>query len=784
MQMEWNVLTKLRPRNNRLFYKILLYFLSLLVPIIVIGMLVYGKVDHLIKKETSVQLADNLHASAETINTSLRMVQAVNNALLFSDTFQQNLRPNRLMSDSDRANTPSIVKAIATNRSIISPVIDNIFVYIDDEKVYSGDGVIQFDTFFDTFSSFADRPKPYWLEKLKTESLFEIMRPDETVNGFNHTMHQVIPSATTQYVNGRPATLVTTLSIPALTAMLENNSIYSATSYLVTDTRGGPLLQSKSMNGDAAERVRQAFAAPNAPQAHVIDVRGIPSLAVHISSDEFGWDYYSLTPVSTLNGEPSNILNLIIWICLSLIVIGIVFSFIFSINLYNPIRNIRNILQKTDPLGSPDSESDGQGELQRIGNRVHQLVNDKLNTNRTVQMVTNELLEQFFRKLLSGNEWEKPDTIIEALRNIGFREGEYVICCFMFHFKDTFYREIGEPDRMLILEKLRNVLWGIMQQHVNCYLMEYERSFYAGIVNLHRAEERVELDQALEKVKKTFEYDAIYCQLTVGVGNIVMTLGEIDTSFQDAVTAIDQRPRHANLLVMNASEMEIERTYFYSFLEENKVINGLKSGDEDLLREEVEQIIRINRNRGVSNHYLGALLTELFNTGYRFITEKRLPVTMFVAKDDYAEMTKGVVIPDQLDRRIGLLLDFYRNIVAHTAVKAERKTSSVVSLVADYIETHYGEDIYLEKVADEIGLSAKYVSRIFKETTGRTITDYISAIRMTKAKELLGQTDLKINEIADRIGIFSRTTFLRMFKKHEGVSPMEYRKLSNQRNQS
>ncbi|WP_409345930.1 helix-turn-helix domain-containing protein [Paenibacillus sp. MBLB4367] len=784
--MEWNVATRLRLRNNRLFYKILLYFLSLLVPIIVIGMFVYGNVDRLIKKETSAQLADNLHASAGTIDMVLRMVQAANNALLFSDTFQQNLRPNGLMTDTDRVNTPSIVKAIATNRSIVSPVIDNIFVYIDDEKVYSGDGVIQFDTFFDTFSRFADRPKEFWLGKLKKDSLFEIMLPDETVNAINHTVHQVIPSATTQYVNGRPATLVTTLSIPALTAMLENNSIYSATSYLALDTRSGTLLRSKGMDDDAAERIRQAFAAasPNVSQVQVLDVHGAPSVAVHAKSDDFGWDYYSVTPVSSFNGEPSNILNMIVWICLSLVVIGIVFSFIFSINLYNPIRNIRNILLKSEAPSSLDGNLAGQGELERIGNQVNRLVSDNLDTVRKVQRFTNELVEQFFRNLLGGNEWEKPGTVTEVLQDIGFREGDCLCCCFLFRFKDAFYREISEPDRMLIQEKLRNVLWGIMRQHVNCYLLEYERSFYAAIVNLPGAEERAKLDQALDKVKKTFEYDMIYCHLTVGVGSNASTIGDIGNSFQDAVTAIDQRPEQADLLVLDASRMAIERTYFYSFLEETKVLNGLKSGDEELLREEVELLVTINRNRGVSNHYLGALLTELFNTGYRYITEKRLQVSLFVSKEDYAELNKGVVIPDQLDRRIELLLGFYRKIVAGTAVKTERKTASVVSIVTGYIEAHYGEDIYLEKVADEIGLSPKYVSRIFKETTGSTITDTISLIRMAKAKELLAQTDLKINEIADRIGIFSRTTFLRMFKKHEGVSPMEYRKLYGQRKES
>ncbi|WP_158301797.1 helix-turn-helix transcriptional regulator [Paenibacillus mesophilus] len=778
--MRWNLPASRLWRNNTLFYKILLYFLSLLIPIIVIGLIVYKNVDHLIKKEASAQLANNLDSSVATIEMVLKMVQTVNNALLFSDTFQQNLLPNRLMTDSDRVNTPSIVKAIATNRSIISPAIHNIFVFIDEEKVYSGDGVVQFDTFFETFSRFADRPKSFWVEKLAADRLFEIMQPDEVINEFNHSSHRVLPSATTQYVNGRPATLVTTLSIPALTAMLENNSIYAATSYLALDARGGTLLRSERMEGGTAERIGQAFAAAGGPQVLFLEVNGAPSIAVHVKSDDFGWQYMAVTPISAFNGESVNILKLIFWICLSLIVIGIAFSFIFSINLYNPIRNIRTILQQTGHTGSPDGTWRGRGELERIGERVDRLVHDNLNTARKVQRFTNELVEQFFRNVLGGNEWEKPDTVTEILQDIGLGESGYLCCCFKFRFKDTFYRDIVESDRLLIQEKLRNVLGGIMLQHVNGYLFEYEPCFYVGIMNLRDEPGRLRLHQALEKVKKTLEYDTVYCHLTIGVGNRVESIGEINYSFHDAVTAIDYQPVQTDLQVLDAAQMEIERTYFYSFLDENKLINALKSGDEELLREEVAQLIRLNRDRGVSNHYIGVLLADMFNTGCRYVTEKGLSVSRFVSKENYAELTRGIVIPDQLDRRIGLLHEFYGKLIAETAVKTEGKAASVVSLVTAYIEAHYGEDIYLEKVADEIGLSAKYVSRIFKERTGSTIIDYIGLIRMAKAKELLSQTDLKISDIADRIGIFSRTTFLRMFKKHEGVSPMEYRKLSGQ----
>ena len=70
-----------------------------------------------------------------------------------------------------------------------------------------------------------------------------------------------------------------------------------------------------------------------------------------------------------------------------------------------------------------------------------------------------------------------------------------------------------------------------------------------------------------------------------------------------------------------------------------------------------------------------------------------------------------------------------------------------------------------------------YLNRSFKKQTGVTIFAYLNQIRIQKAKELLTQTDQKVGDIAAAVGIENRTTFLRVFKKYEGISPIEYRNL-------
>jgi two-component system response regulator YesN len=759
--------------KHKLFFKILMYFLSLLIPIVIIGYIVFLNVDQLMKKDVSEKLLDNLQSSSRNTDIYLEMVRSNNNNLLFGDILQQNLKPYNTLSEYEKLGATSIVRAIAANESTISSFVDKIFVYIDVDRVYTSTGVVNFDTFFDKFYSLPGYSKRFWHNKLQTDSIFELLAPVQTIK-FNDAGIHVVPSLTTQYIDGHPATLVTTISLQAIKENLMNNSIYSTTQYVIVDPSDRILLQSGEIADEQVNAIRSFFSAKKESLVREMKINHTPSIVTSVSSETFGWSYYSITPVNAFNQEPSGILSLIFWICISLILIGIVFSLIFSMNLYNPIKNIRDILLRNEQNAGDIDETTGD-ELQMLGSRIHHLIIKKDDITQKKNEVSNELVEQLFLSFIKGQPWLQSDKMAQILEEIDFKEGKYLSCCFLFQFRDRFYHEISEVDRVLILEKLKKVLLGILRQNVNCYFVELEHNFYVGMVKLETDKDRSLLDQSLETVRRTFEYDMIYCDLTIGIGNLYSNVNDLSKSYNDAITAIDKRVSQPGLLILDAADLDIERMYYYSFLDEKKLVNGMKTGDMERLRVEVEAIIENNKNRGVSYSELGTLLVKLFNTGYRYITEKQLNILDLVTEQQYEALIQTHILPTEFKERQELLLRFYERIASGNLSHSERRVGTLVSTITAYIENNYEKDLHLEMIADEAGLSAKYLSRLFKETTGRNISEYISLIRMEKAKELLTQTDMRISDIADQIGIFSRTTFLRLFKKHEGVSPVEYR---------
>lgn len=97
--------------------------------------------------------------------------------------------------------------------------------------------------------------------------------------------------------------------------------------------------------------------------------------------------------------------------------------------------------------------------------------------------------------------------------------------------------------------------------------------------------------------------------------------------------------------------------------------------------------------------------------------------------------------------------------------------------VKDYLEQHYQEKIILDNLADKFYINKFYLARIFKEQFGVTINSYLAQIRITHAKQLLRFSDLTVEQIGQTCGIEEPAYFARVFKKVEGTTPGEYRRM-------
>lgn len=102
-------------------------------------------------------------------------------------------------------------------------------------------------------------------------------------------------------------------------------------------------------------------------------------------------------------------------------------------------------------------------------------------------------------------------------------------------------------------------------------------------------------------------------------------------------------------------------------------------------------------------------------------------------------------------------------------------TNYMIDKAKRIIETKFGEEVTLQSVAEELSIHPVWLSRLFKKETGQNFLDYLTEIRIEQAKQLLRSTNLKIYEIAEKIGYQEIQYFGKLFKKRTNMTPKEFR---------
>ena len=109
------------------------------------------------------------------------------------------------------------------------------------------------------------------------------------------------------------------------------------------------------------------------------------------------------------------------------------------------------------------------------------------------------------------------------------------------------------------------------------------------------------------------------------------------------------------------------------------------------------------------------------------------------------------------------------------AVRGDKPGNTFCTQFSVWLEHHYMQDVSLDQAAEAMGMSSFYFSRFFRTSYNQTFLEYLTAYRIDRAVELLQQTDIPVREIAVRVGYTDANYFTKVFKRHLGVTPTEYR---------
>jgi two-component system response regulator YesN len=127
---------------------------------------------------------------------------------------------------------------------------------------------------------------------------------------------------------------------------------------------------------------------------------------------------------------------------------------------------------------------------------------------------------------------------------------------------------------------------------------------------------------------------------------------------------------------------------------------------------------------------------------------------------------------DALRQRIG---ELSRRTAQYLSELRAARLPDVMQEVKAFIDEHYSDDISLKMISAHVYKNPAYLGQLFKATFGESFSQYVTRLRIEKAKELLRKDQLRVYEIAEKVGYVTLDTFYQRFKQMTGMNPTEYK---------
>lgn len=229
-----------------------------------------------------------------------------------------------------------------------------------------------------------------------------------------------------------------------------------------------------------------------------------------------------------------------------------------------------------------------------------------------------------------------------------------------------------------------------------------------------------------------------------------------------------------DLIRQEQKEMD-EEAYHHTYLEERYVMDCVRAGDVEATRERINALMEkagilsddeFNNQRNLAIVSVTAATREAIAGGVSPADAYRLSDKLIKQIDQLTKYEEAVELS-----RMGAVK--FAQLVAET--KRKRSASNYTEHCKDYIAQNYHHKIYLEDIAEAIGISQGHLARIFQRDTGMKIQEYMLQFRIERAANLLKYSEASLSEISDYVCFNSQSHFGSVFRKQMGMTPGQYR---------
>ncbi|WP_157259902.1 helix-turn-helix domain-containing protein [Paenibacillus sp. OSY-SE] len=740
----------IKPQRRSLFMQLLASFLVIILLLLSFHVLSFAFFRSLMQEEIIRYNEAGLQHAVDNYERQLGMLTTSMLSLYMDDAVSSfTLNNDRIRYDI----ADQIRIQLKKMSGSFYPYVDNIAIAFREPKlVIEKDGINTPEQMYGKFYASADYSPSFWMEQFNQSESTKLFPAREfSEKGISQALRK-----------GNLIPLVVKNKLQRhfyVSAFLNADAFLRAYQPPVSDGFGILSPDTSSLLFGTAEHFNtaQAMAAYQRDKEYVHDG---DLFFFYLKGPVTGSVYVNVISASSLSAQIAKLNWMLIGILALVLVIGLAASIWFSMRIHQPIRSLLRTIQlkRADAL-----KYKGIIELEEIGSNVQQLLMSNQSMNRDL-MRKNSLLRHYFYT----NKLKMIHTRSADFQELLQEERPYRLALFKLYRKQSHdWTSEASTGRTayFVMEFIQSSL---SAKYEEALVFQMERDQIIALVMLREEEEP--LEESVHTLKQVFDHDKEYLFFTIAISSAYASSAEFNAAYEETICMERQRLFHeeTELIRVSLPQSEISMTG----QEEQQLNAVLVSGNEDALKSWLDKIMRRFHEMRATGEDVQRFTDDCIQAVYKGLSALNLPTEALKAKfADWDHVKRGY----HLGRLHDYLLAFLHDAAALIA-QSLHEEDSVTKFVKQYIEEHYGEDISLDTIADELQLTSGYVSTYFKEKTGMKFSQYVNDMRIRQAKRLLRQPELKILDVAARVGYHNVNSFIRMFKNTTGLSPGEYRK--------
>ena len=719
--------------NKRLFYKYLFsYVLAGSIPVVILGVILYlNAVTNLQAEITGFHL-NKLDQAKMNLDTSV-------SALL--QTAQQISSDTKLAPYSiDEGYRPVETAALLKKYKDVNPLISEIFLfYRNIDMLYTSSGSFSSDSFKQYMYTEYGWNKLYFLQRLNDTAgltIESIASGDEAgaLAGGN-TVGMFIPIPL--YSSAPAGVLAFAIRASALTELVQSVSGMSDSGTFILDQAGKFLAVDNRSIHISEQRLIELIHANKEPGIHAFDYEGTSYSYLLAKSEKTNWSLITIVPNNRLFQNVRNMQRFMLWLLFAFAAGAVLIGVYLTARNYAPVRKLQSTMERT------------------LEN--NQLLNSKIHEQGEV------IREVWLSHLLEGKSLDQPElNEVEGFLGSG---GRFMAAYIQFR-SGT---ELKAEARSALAVMYRSLQF----EGGSGYGVElHHEDAIAFIVNLrNEADSRrklaVQLEMMNEKARAQLQVEPV-----TGIGGVCLRLQDLHRSYIEAKGVLQYFPHQGETRAIFFDEYftQAQERFWYPLEEQVRLSQSLLQGDIMLAEESIRLMFTKIASRDHSLEMVRYIYYDIINMVIKIVNKLR--------PDSFQEQIRALLKFHSAEQLETHLLHLARKLCEAALEEKNKKDETLFAPIVEWIQERYpSPDMSLDYAARHFGMTPSYLSKLFKQETGESFSDFLKALRFAAFKKALVATERSIKELVGEVGYWDVSSFTRAFKQLEGMTPGEYRKL-------